>query len=120
MPDAEFNKSADKVDVTAWMDHVLGIIGGEVTKKATAVQSLIPNTKTGDILTGTTGKQKGKIVVAVAKSDPEKGKFALKDKDAAMAASFAYLRSKGAFPEDNDEDSDEMVFGDDDNLDDYA
>ena len=72
VPDAEFNKSAGKVDVTAWMDHVLGIIGGEVTKKATAVQSLIPNTKTGDILTGTTGKQKGKIVVAVAKAIPRR------------------------------------------------
>ena len=39
VPDGEFNKSADKVDVTAWMDHVLeGVIGGEVTKKATVVQ----------------------------------------------------------------------------------
>ena len=25
--------NASKVDVTAWMDHVLGIIGGEVVKK---------------------------------------------------------------------------------------
>ena len=32
---------------------------------------------------------------------------------AAMAAAFAYLRSKGAFPEDNDDDSDDMIFGDD-------
>ena len=61
----------------------------------------------------------GFIAEAVVVSDPEKGKFALKDKDAAMAAAFAYLRTKGAFPEDDDEDSDEMVFGDDDNLDDY-
>ena len=36
-----------------------------------------------------------------------------------MAAAFTFLRSKGAFPEDNDDDSDDMVFGDDDNLDDY-
>ena len=64
-------------------------------------------------------KIKGKVVVAVAKSNPEAGKFALKDKDAAMAAAFGFLRSKGAFPEDNDDDSDDMVFGDDDNLDDY-
>ena len=94
-------------------------VGAEITKPAFAVTSLIPNTKTGDILTGTEGKINGKVVCAVAKSDPEKGKFALKDKDAAMAAAFAFLRSKGAFPEDNDDDSDDMVFGDDDNLDDY-
>jgi hypothetical protein len=120
VPDDEFNKSASKVDVTAWMDHVLGVIGGEVTKKATPTQSLIPDKKTGDILTGTKGKIKGKVIVAVAKADADKGKFPLKDKDAAMAAAFSYLRSKGAFPEDNDDDSDEMIFGDDDNLDDYA
>jgi glutathione S-transferase len=119
VPDDEFNKSASKVDVTAWMDHVLGVIGGEVTKKATPTQSLIPDKKTGDILTGTKGKIKGKVIVAVAKADADKGKFPLKDKDAAMAAAFSYLRSKGAFPEDNDDDSDEMIFGDDDNLEDY-
>merc|ERR1719152_691171 len=101
------------------MDHVLGVIGGGGTKPATVVQSLIPNKRTGDILSGEPAKIKGKIVVAVAKADPDKGKFPLKDKDAAMAASFTYLRSKGAFPEDNDEDSDEMIFGDDDTLDDY-
>jgi len=120
VPAGEFNKSADKVDVTAWMNHVLDAIKpGEVTKPAFSTISRIPDKKTGDILTGTDGKINGKVVVAVAKSNPEAGKFALKDKDAAMAAAFAYLRSKGAFPEDNDEDSDEMVFGDDDNLDDY-
>ena len=47
------------------------------------------------------------------------GKFALKDKDAAMAAAFTFLRSKGAFPEDDGDDSDDMIFGDDDNLEDY-
>ena len=80
---------------------------------------MIPDKKTGSIETGTNGKITGKIVCAVVKSDPEKGKFALKDKDAAMAAAFTFLRGKGAFPEDNDDESDEMIFGDDDNLDDY-
>ena len=37
----------------------------------------------------------------------------------AMAAAFAFLRTKGAFPEDDGDDSDDMIFGDDDNLDDY-
>ena len=58
---------------------------------------------------GTAGRAAGDFALA----------FALKDKDAAMAAAFAFLRTKGAFPEDDGDDSDEMVFGDDDNLDDY-
>jgi len=119
VPDNEFNKSAEKVDVAAWMDDVCAKVGGEVVKKAFEVVSLIPDKKTGNIETGTLGKIRGKVVCAIAKSDPEKGKFALKDKDSAMAAAFAFLRSKGAFPEDNGDDSDEMIFGDDDNLDDY-
>ena len=119
VPDNEFNKSADKVDVTKWTQDVCDKIGAEIVKPAFKVQSLIPNTRTGDLLTGTTGKVTGKVVVAVAKSNPEAGKFALKDKDAAMAAAFGYLRSVGAFPEDDGDDSDDMIFGDDDNLDDY-
>merc|ERR1719238_607612 len=111
------DKSADKVDVTKWMEDVCAKVGAEITKPAFVTTSLIPNTKTGDLLTGTTGEVSGQVVCAIAKSNPEAGKFALKDKDAAMAAAFAYLRSKGAFPEDNDDDSDEMVFGDDDDLD---
>ena len=60
----------------------------------------------------------GHTIVACIPADADKGKFPLKDKDASMAAAFDYLRKHDAFPEDND-DSDEMVFGDDDNLDDY-
>ena len=120
VPANEFNKSAEKVDVTAWMTDVCEKVGATITKPAFDVTSMVPDKKTGSIETGTKGKITGKVVCAVAKSDPEKGKFALKDKDSAMAAAFAFLRSKGAFPEDNDDDSDEMIFGDDDNLDDYA
>ena len=99
---------------------MLGKVGGEIVKPAFDVVSMIPNSKTGSIIEDpTTGKITGKVIVAVCKSDPEKGKFALKDKDAAMAAAFAYLRTKGAFPEDDGDDSDDMIFGDDDNLDDY-
>ena len=63
----------------------------------------------------------GLVASAMVLSDADKGKFALKDKDAAMAAAFAHLREQGAFPDDDDDDDDddEMVFGDDDNLDDY-
>jgi len=124
VPTKEFNKSADKVDVTAWMDDVCKNVSGKVVKKATPVVSLVPNKRTGAIETdrkivATEGKIKGTIVTAVVKSDPEKGKFALKDKDAAMAAAFAFLRSKDAFPADDGDDSDDMIFGDDDNFDDF-
>merc|ERR1711871_1469249 len=99
-------------------------MGGSVTKKKTAVTSLVPDKRTGAIETNgqivaTNGSTTGNIVCAVVKSNPDAGKFALKDKDAAMAAAFAFLRSKGAFPEDDGDDSDDMIFGDDDNLDDY-
>lgn len=55
----------------------------------------------------------GHVACAVVKADPDAGKFPLKDKDTAMAAAFAFLRSKDAFPEDNDDDDDEVCFGDD-------
>ena len=111
VPDLEFNKSSDKVDVTAWMEDVCKAVSGEIVKPVAAVTSVMPD--------GSSGKITGKVVSAIVKSDPEKGKFALKDKDSAMAAAFAFLRSKGAFPEDDGDDSDDMIFGDDDNLDDY-
>ena len=68
--------------------------------------------------TAATSPKGGHIVVACIPADPEKGKFPLKDKDSSMAAAFDFLRKHDAFPEDKDS-SDEMVFGDDDNLDDY-
>ena len=87
---------------------------------STSTDGLVRAIETDGKIVATQGKTTGTIVCAVVKSDPEKGKFALKDKDAAMAAAFAFLRSKGAFPEDDGDDSDEMISGDDDNLDDYA
>jgi hypothetical protein len=145
MREPRFEQSADKVDAEAWLADVCTKVGAEVSKAVFDTVSLIPNNKSGDLLTGEKGKITGKVACAIAKSNPEAGKFALKDKDAAMAAAFAFLRSKGAFvptsrlqpgtslssshllvfaprcgqPEDNDDDSDEMIFGDDDNLDDY-
>ena len=97
VPDGAHNKSAGKVDVAAWMDSVVAAVGAKVVTPATKADSPMG----------------GKTVTAVAVSDPEKGKFALKDKDAAMAAAFAFLRSKDAFPEDKDDSDDECAFGDD-------
>ena len=103
VPADEHNKSASKVNVKAWMDHVLTTVGGgTVIKEADA-----------------TSPMGGKVVIATIPKDSEKGKFPLKDKDASMAAAFAFLRSQDAFPEDKDDSDDEMVFGDDCNLDDY-
>ena len=98
VPDNEHNKSASMVDVQAWMDHVLTTVGGGVVVKPVGPAN------------STKG---GKVLVAAIKADPDKGKFPLKDKDAAMAAAFAFLRSKDAFPEDKDDSDDECAFGDD-------
>merc|ERR1719263_2003259 len=77
------------VEVTPWMEAVCKAVEGKVVGKAKAAES--PNG--------------GHVIEAVVLSDKEKGKFALKDKDAAMAA---------AFPEDTgDSDDDEVCFGDD-------
>lgn len=41
------------------------------------------------------------------------GKFPIKLRDEGIAASISFLKAKGVFPEDDD-DEDEMCFGDDD------
>ena len=116
VPKDESNKSASKVDVTAWMEHVAAAVGGKVTSAKSAAPPTFYNEPEKATFKCPHG---GFTAEAIVVSDPEKGKFALKDKDAAMAAAFAYLRSKGAFPEDDGDDSDDMIFGDDDDLDDY-
>jgi phenylpyruvate tautomerase PptA (4-oxalocrotonate tautomerase family) len=103
VPKPESNKSASKVDVVAWMETVAKAVGGKVTNKKAPAES----------------PHGGHVAEAMVESDPDKGKFAIKDKDTAMAAAFDFLRKNGAFPEDDGDDSDDMVFGDDDNLDDY-
>lgn len=47
------------------------------------------------------------------KNNPEKELFVMKFKDQIISHAYAYLRKRGLFPED-DEDSEEMVFGDED------
>merc|ERR1719263_430525 len=99
VPAGDVGKTKEgKVEVTPWMEAVCKAVDGKVVGKAKPAES--PN--------------KGFVIEAVVLSDKEKGKFALKDKDAAMAAAFTYLREKGAFPEDTgDSDDDEVCFGDD-------
>ena len=85
----------DKVDVTEWVTSVLESVGGIVMMKPAEPA----NSPDG-----------GLTVQAVIKGDADNGRFPLKDKDLAMAAAFAFLRSKGAFPDDDGgDDSDEMI-----------
>jgi len=95
---------AAKVDVTEWCNSVCKAVDGKVTKAATKADS----------------PHGGQVMEAVVAADADKGKFPLKDKDAAMTAAFNFLRSKGAFPEDKDDSDEECCFGDDafDNIDD--
>lgn len=44
------------------------------------------------------------VVIAVAEGDPEKELFPLKMRDAAQAAGFQYIKSKGLIPDDDDSD----------------
>ena len=94
----------EKIDITEWVQSVLTAVGGTVMMRP-PTEAVSPD--------------KGLVVEAAVKADPENNKYSLKDKDTAMAAAFTFLREKGAFPEDDGDESDDMVFGDDDNLDDY-
>ena len=94
----------EKIDITEWVESVLTAVGGTVMMRP-PTEAVSPD--------------KGLVVEAAVKADPENNKYSLKDKDTAMAAAFTFLREKGAFPEDDGDESDDMVFGDDDNLDDY-
>jgi len=96
-PKPESNKSVEKVDITEWTESVVAAVGGKITKPKAAAES----------------PHGGFVVVASVAADADKGKFPIKDKDTAMAAAFNFLRSKGAFPEDDGDSDDEPVFGDD-------
>lgn len=62
------------------------------------------------LLYATNSPAKGKGFVP---GDKEAGIFPLKLKEEAIQASIEYLKSKGLFPEDADDDDDEPCFGDD-------
>merc|ERR1712166_1207413 len=77
------------VDCKEWLKKVLDLHGGE-------------------ILTDSKGVSTGRV-----KTDSEKNIFPLKIRESMILESNNFLRKRGLFPEDDD-DSDEMVFGDDD------
>jgi hypothetical protein len=77
-------------DASAWLQKVLDLHGGEKSPGST------------DLLA------KGFI-----KADHNKNKFPLKMKEPSITEAIGFLKAKGLFP-DKDDDSDEIVFGDDD------
>jgi hypothetical protein len=83
----------DKLLAAAWLDAIFQSFGGY-----------------GEVV----GESEPRKAVGICKADSEKGRFPVKMRDEAIGASIAFLRSKKLFPEDTgDDDSDEMIFGDD-------
>jgi len=77
------------VSCEEWLKAILANFGGEVTKASKTV------------------------CVGRVKTDSDKNVFPLKIREPMILEANNFLRKKGLFPEDND-DSDEMVFGDED------
>merc|ERR1712070_1117652 len=80
----------DSIDARDWLKAVIDEHAGVVTKDS-----------------------KGTIACGTVPADADKGRFPLKIKEPCITTAIAYLKAKGLFP-DGDDDSDEMVFGDDD------
>jgi len=80
----------DVMNAMEWMGHVMEKIGGKVLEGDAALA-------TGELA-----------------ANAEKGIFPIKAKDEAISISIAYLKSKGVFPDKDDESDDEFVFGDED------
>jgi len=79
-----------QLDCKEWLETVLALFQGTVVSSAK------------DISTG------------VVKTDSDKNIFPLKIRESMILEANNFLRKKGLFPEDKDDDDDEMVFGDDD------
>lgn len=84
---------AKGIDTKEWLEKVLALFGGEVVSVTSG----------------------GKDVKAcgIVKADSDKQKFPLKMKEPCITEAITFLKTKGLFP-DKDDDSDELVFGDDD------
>ena len=80
---------ADQISADFWLATAIKAVGGEVAEGAskTFAQALVT---------------------------PKEGEFAIKLKDAVLAAGVQLLREKGKIPEDNSDDDDDICFGDDD------
>jgi len=81
-----------KISAKAWMEHLFSAFGcGEFV-----------------------GEPKDRKAVGKVLQDKTAGKFPIKLRDEGISASIALLKSKGLFPDKDDDSEDDMVFGDDD------
>merc|ERR1739845_133815 len=78
-----------QLDCKEWLEKVLSLFSGEVKDGGAEISS------------------------GFVKTDSDKNIFPLKIREAMIVEANNFLRKKGLFPEDDD-DEDEMVFGDDD------
>jgi len=81
----------DSIDARVWLKTVLDEQAGAVAANST-------NT----------------LASGSVKADAEKGKFPLKIKEPCITSAITYLKSKGLFPDKDDDSDDEFIFGDDD------
>lgn len=63
---------------------------------------------------GTVGTKGKSVSTAFVKQDSDKGIFPLKVKDQGIMAAINFLKTKGLFPDKDDDSDDDFVFGDDD------
>jgi len=80
----------EKISAKEWMEVVMKQLNGKLVK--------------GDV----------GLAVGVVVKDQAKGIFPIKLKDEGISFSIAHLKSKGLFPDNNDDSDDDFVFGDDD------
>jgi hypothetical protein len=80
---------ADQIAADVWLATAIKAVGGEVAEGASKTY-------------------------AQAVITPKEGEFAIKLKDAVLAAGVQLLREKGKIPEDNSDDEDDICYGDDD------
>jgi len=99
----------EKCEAVAWLQNTVTEIlrGGsdEIAKKAVEIAK--------ELVKSVEGKEKTFAKVSIEK-DGGKALYPLKMKDACINHGYAYLKARSLFPDGDDEDDDEMVFGDDD------
>jgi len=93
----------DEVSATEWLSHVVKMGMGTTNGKA----------EDAPVLACEGCDTKSWATCAIAQN-MENNVFPIKLRDFAISEGYAYLRKKGLFPEDNEDDDDEFVFGDDD------
>jgi hypothetical protein len=98
----------EKCNAVEWLTNTVTEIlrgGNDFVKDAPAMAK--------ELVKSCDGKEKN-FAKALIKKDGEKALFPLKMKDACINHGYAYLKARGLFPDGDDDDEDEMVFGDDD------